>query len=71
MIAYTQTKKSSNMVLTFTMAHVNIFLKWLLIGIIPVVHTSEKASGSKRQKNCCTYSILKTVHGCRECRHKE
>ena len=27
--------------------------------IIPVVHTSEKSYGSKQQKNCCTYRILK------------
>ena len=32
--------------------------------IIPTVHTSEKACGSKQQSNCYSYSILKTVHGC-------
>ena len=48
------------------------YLCWMTVNsIIPVVHTSEKSYGSKRQKNCCTYRILETVHGCHACGHSE
>ena len=52
-------KKSSYMVLTFTMAHINICVKWLLI-ISYLLWT--QACDIKQQKNCYTYRILKTVN---------
>ena len=59
-IAYTEIKLC-NMVLTFTVANINICVKWLLIGSYLPFTQTKKACGSKQNKNCCTYRILKTV----------
>ena len=39
--------------------------------IIPAMHASKKACGSKKQRNCRSYRILKTVNGRPACRHSE
>ena len=64
-------KKSSNMVLTFTVAPINICVKWLLIVLYLSCIQAKKHVAVNSKKNCYTYRTLKTVHGGRACRHSE